>query len=252
MEITAEQLRVAASLEALRDAAVREPETRRVSNSKTVEFGGRTFDLTMVPGAVAGLKVTLQVNAFRSPSIDVLFVDPDTGAESWHVVAPMAVDQWGFREGGPVWGVDKRVASNSAVDDHRNALTKQAYKTGDGLPTLEEAAAARKAHAQAYEGVVDAMAHVRAAQVPTYLPRRSTALELPARTVEARRLSIVEACRLLKEKLGERYTPQVFQILSERFPDGVPEDRIEPLSAELVPEVRTDGAPVLRIAGGDS
>ena len=253
MEIQPEQLRVAASLEALRDAAIKEPETRRVSNTKTISFstskGVATYDLTMVPGVVAGLKVTVAENPFRSPALDVLFTDPDTGAETWHVVEPMKTDEWGFREGAPVIGDQMRTAAYSQVDRDRGDLTRQAYRTGDGLPTLEEAAKARKAHAQAFAGVVDAMADVKATQVPTFLPRRTTPLGLPERQVEARRLNTVEACKRLKDMLGAAYSPQVYAHVEAQFPEGVPEDQLDAVAALF-----TTAQPVannsLRIVGG--
>lgn len=251
MEIQPEQLRVAASLEALRDAAVREPEERRVSNTKTIPFGSRTYDLALVPGVVAGLKVTVVENPFRAPAIDVLFTDPDTGEATWHVVDPMKVDTWGYRDGAPVIGEQMRTAAYSEVDVMRSNLTRQAYKVGDGLPTLEEAAKARKAHAQAYQGQVDHMADVKATPVPTFLPRRTTPLELDQRRVEARRISVVEACKAIKARLGEAYTPQVFADVSAQWPDGVPEDQIDALCTQLAqPVVDNRSEPGLRIVGG--
>lgn len=230
MAITADQLRVPASLEALREGAVREPEQRRVENNRRVRFDGRVYDLSIVPGAVPGLKVTLQVNVFRSPDIDVQFVCPETGEESWHVVSPIKVDKWGFQEGGPVWGQDMRAAANSVVDDNRNRLLKAAYKVGDGLPTLDEAKAARKAHAQAFAGVVDPMADVKATPVPAFLPRRATELPLPQRQVEARRLTHVEAAQALLHQLGDAYRPQVYTHLVNTYPGGVPEPELSAIA----------------------
>jgi hypothetical protein len=231
MAILPEQLRVPASLQALRAGAVREPETRRVDNDMTVSYGGKTYDLRQVPGAVAGLKVTLQVNVFRAPAIDVRFVCPDTGAQSWHVVEPAQVTEWGFRVDGPVWGQDMRTAANSVVDDNRNALTRAAYKVGDGLPTLEEAARARKAHAQAFAGLVDPMADVQASPVPAYLPRRGTELALPERKVQAQLLNQVQALTILLQRMGSRYGPQVRDHVAATYPAGVPEDALDAIDA---------------------
>lgn len=252
MTIKADQLRVPASLEALREAAVREPEQRRVANDKTVSFGGRTYELTRVPGVVAGLKVTLQVNAFRAPAIDVEFVDPDTGEQTWHVVPPVETDALGYRAGSPVWGEEMRTAAYSDVDHARGDLLKRAYKVGDGLPSLQEAERLRKAHAQAYSGTVDPMADVKSTPVPAYLPRRNTELQMTERRVEARRLSVVEACKALRERLGAAYTPQVYAHVSATFGDaGVPEDQLDTLAAQLRGD--SDGDQdnnTLRLAGG--
>lgn len=253
MEITPEQLRVPASLEALRDAARYEPETRRVSNDRRITFGSpsRTFDLALVPGVIAGLKVTLQVNAFRAPAIDVLFTDADTGEQTWHVVEPMERDQWGFGPG-PEIGAEMRSAPHSEVDAARNRFTKEAY----GLPTVEQADKARKAHAQAYAGLVDAMADVHATPVPSYLPRRGTEHPLPARTIAAVMLSVVEACKRLKTMLGSAYSPQVYTWVAARFPDGVPEDQLDAICAQFTqPQAGADsgaatGAGGLRVVGG--
>lgn len=255
MEILPEQLRVAASLQALREAAVREPESRRVSNQKTITFGSpsRTYDLATVPGVAVGLKVFVAQNPFRAPAIDVQHVDIDTGAESWHVVEPIKVDEHGFRTGGPVWGEDMRTAAYSDVDKHRTELTREAYRTGDGLPTLDEAARARKAHAQAYAGVVDAMADVKATVVPTYLPRKATPLALPERKVEVRRLTVVQAAMELKQRLGEAYTPQVYADLSAEFgPAGVPEDQITTLAARYAAPATASTTDGLRVVGGSA
>lgn len=252
MAITADQLRVPASLEALREGAVREPEQRRVENNRSVRFDGRVYDLSNVPGAVPGLKVTLQVNVFRSPDIDVQFTCPDTGAQTWHVVSPTKTTEWGFRANGPVWGQDMRTAANTEVDDNRNRLLKAAYKVGDGLPTLDEAKAARKAHAQAFAGVVDPMADVKATPVPAYLPRRATELPLPQRQVEARRLNHVEAAQALRHKLGDAYTPQVYAHLVNTYPDGVPEPELATVAQLFTAPAADEAAPRhLRAVGDD-
>ena len=78
------------------------------------------------------------------------------------------------------------------------------------------------------------MADVRATPVPAYLPRRGTALDAPAlRTVQARVLSVVEACKALKGELGDAYTPQVYGWVSAKFPEGVPEDQLAGICAQF-------------------
>ena len=247
LQIRQEQLRVAASLEALREAAVTEPETRRVSNTRTVSYAGKTYDLALVPGTAPGLKVTVVSNPFRAPAIDVLFSDIDTGEQTWHVVDPMKVDEHGFREGAPVWGEEMRSAAYTEVDDTRNRLQREAYRVGDGLPTLKEAESARKTHQQAYAGMVDAFADLRATEVPTYIPRRATLIDMPQRRVQAQRITVVEACRQLKARLGAAYAPQIFSDLQAEFADGVPEDQLDALQARYAVQRDDEG---LRAAGG--
>ncbi len=249
LEIRQDQLRVGASLEALREAAVTEPETRRVSNTRTVSYAGKTYDLSLVPGTAPGLKVTVVSNPFRAPAIDVLFTDIDTGEQTWHVVEPLKVDEHGFREGAAVWGEDQRTAAYTDVDHTRNRLQREAYRVGDGLPTLKEAENARKTHQQAYAGVVDAFADIRATEVPTYIPKRATLIDLPQRQVQSRRITVVEACKLLRARLGAAYSPQVFGDLQAEFADGVPEDQLDALQARYVEHGRD---PLRAIGGGEA
>jgi hypothetical protein len=262
MSIAADQLRVPASLEVLRELVHGEPEDRRVSNEKTITFAGkgkgstsRTYDLSTVPGVLVGSKVKVVMNAYRAPAIDVRVVDVDTGEETWQTVPPMERDAYGFSTTATTIGEKFRTASNTLADDNRNQVTREAYRQpGEGLPTLEEAAKARKAHEQAYAGVVDAMAHVRATPVPAYLPRRGSELQMDeVHKVVAMRVTHVEAAMRLRERLGEAYSPQVYQHLVQHYPDSVPENELAAVADLFAPPVDEQRGTVvpLRAAGGD-
>lgn len=255
MRITPEQLRVPASLELLQDLVTHEPETRRVDNTMSISFRvkgwpAQDYDLSTVPGAVVGGRVTVAVNAYRAPSIDVRTVDADTGEEVWQTVPPIERNSAGFRVDAPVIGQEFRTAAYTPVDRERNRITQEAYRSpGEGLPSLEDAARARKAHQQAYAGLVDPMADVRATPVPSYLPRRGTALDTPAvRTMVPVQLPVVEACRRLKQMMGEAYTPQVYSFVADKFRDGVPEDLLPEIAAQFLQPAA--GATPLRAVGG--
>lgn len=227
MRITAEQLRLPASLDALRNAFTHEPERRQVKNDLSVTFAGRWFDIRRVPGVAVGQHVLVALNPFRAPAIDVRSIDTDTGEEYWHTVEPIATDAAGFALDAPVIGEGHAQTARHSQQDHERALAMQeAYRTGAHLPSQEEAAKARKAHAQAFGGRIDPMAHINATEVPAYLPRRSSTVDLPVRQVQAITLSHVEAAKRLRARMGETYTPQVFGHLQQHYPDGVPEDQL--------------------------
>lgn len=254
MGITADQLRVPAPVEVLRELVATEPVQRRVSNTMTLSYsikgqGSRDYDVSRIPGVLVGGKLTVVLNAYRAPAIDVRVVDADTGEESWQTVEPIERNEHGFAVGAAVLGQEPRTARNTVADNARNRITQEAYRTGDGLPSVDEAKRARKQHAQAYAGVVDAMADVRATPVPTYMPRRGTALDTgAARTVVARQLSPVEICKRLKDELGDEYRPEFYGWVNARFADGAPEDQFDAIAAQLK---RGDEAqPPLRAVGG--
>ena len=244
-------LRVAASLDALQEAATSRPHEARVDNTKRISFKGQRYNLSLVPGVIAGLKVTVQTNVFRAPAVDVQVTDTDTGEVTWQVVEPEALDEWGY-DGARVIGQGYQGVANSVLDDNRAMLKKEAYRTGAGLPTLAEADKARKAHAQPYAGVVQPLADVLATPVPTYLPRAATPIALPERKVEAKRMSVVAACLAIKARLAGAYTPQMYTTVAQQWPDGVPEDQIDALCTSLLAGAAPQAAPGagLRMLGG--
>lgn len=265
MTIGAEQLRVPASAEVLRELVTSEPEPRRVSNTMTLSFaprqgagngGQRHYDVAGVPGAVVGGKLLVCMNAYRAPAIDVAYTDAETGEQCWQTIAPIETNEAGFREDAPVIGETPRVAAHTVVDRNRNRVLREAYRAEgaplSALPSLEEAAKARKRHVQAYAGIVQPMADVHATPVPTYMPRRGTALETgPKREVEPLLLSVVQACARLRSMLGDAYTPAVYTWVAAKFADGVPEPQLEAICAQFAAPPQGDVEPGgLRAVGG--
>jgi hypothetical protein len=265
MTIGAEQLRVPASAEVLRELVTSEPVERRVSNTMKITFspragGGngtaRKYDVSGVPGAVVGGKVRAAMNAYRCPAIDVAFVDAETGEECWQTLAPIETNEAGFREDAPVIGETPRIAAHTEVDRNRGRVLREAYRAPgaplSALPSIEEAAKARKRHAQAYAGIVQPMADVHATPVPTYMPRRGTALETgPVREVAEVLLSVVQACKRLRDMLGDAYSPAVFTWVNAKFADGVPEAQLDAICAQFAAPPVDDAAPGgLRAVGG--
>jgi hypothetical protein len=265
MSISAEQLRVPASEEVLRELVTSEPLTPRVSNTMKVSFaprrgggngGARSYDVSGVPGAVVGGHVKVCMNAYRAPAIDVAYIDAETGDECWQTVAPIDTNEAGFRADAPVIGETPRTAAHTEVDRNRGRVLREAYRAPgaplSALPSLEEAAKARKRHAQAYAGIVQPMADVHATPVPTYMPRRGTALETgPVREVAEVLLSVVQACKRLRDMLGDAYSPAVFTWVSAKFADGVPETQLDAICAQFATPPAGDVAPGgLRAVGG--
>lgn len=258
MTITADQLRIAPSVEVMRELATTHPKGCRISNNLTISFvtrgfGRHDYDLRFLPGVMAGSKVEVVVNPFRMPAINVAYTDESTGERCWIVVEPIARDESGWREDAPVIGQELRSAPRSQVDHNRDEVMVAAF----GGANAEEAALRQEKNALVFDGRVDPFRRFVEAELPAYLPRRGTALETERRVVEASKLSVAEAAKRLKDALGEHYSPDVYKWLQTKFQDGVPEDQLDGLAKQFGP-TRTSpveapaATPALRIVGGAS
>jgi hypothetical protein len=257
MHINNAQLRIAPPLALMRDLATSKEETRRVDNTMQVSFavkghGSQAYDVRYVPGVLVGQAVTVVVNAYRAPAIDVRYTDAETGELRWMCVEPIARDAAGFNVNAAVIGEEYKAPPLTLADTQRTELAKQAY----GVQTLEQADKARKLNQQAYAGV-NAMAAIEATQMPTYMPRAGTVLETEKRAVASQMISVPAAAKRIKALAGERYTPQTFAWLQAKFgTTGVPDDQVEAIAERLglvADQSEATGSDVpsgLRVVGG--
>ena len=265
LTITAEQLRLAPALDVMRELVTSRPVQRRVSNNLTVAFavkgyGSQDYDVRYVPGVLAGSKVDVVLSPYRVPAIDVGYADGVAGEQRWITVEPNARGEDGRLESAPVIGEELRAAHRGLLEHNRDAVLQRAY---GGDPLVQQAAAAgatkaeraeaaakaQEAGALVFGGTVDPFRRAAEAALPAFLPKRGTALDAPLRAVEPARLSVVEACKRIRDGLGrigstDAYDPQaVYPWLVQRFGDaGVPEDQIEAICAQIAQTAAGDGA----------
>jgi transposase InsO family protein len=278
MRITAGQLRVAPAPEVLRELCHTEPKTRRVSNNLTVSFvptkrdKACEYDVRHVPGIRAGDVCKVVVNAYRAPSIDVAYIDADTGEELWMEVAPQAYNEAGFLVDAPMIGVDMRTPHRGILEHARDGMLLAAY--GSEVPAeatthterIAAAAAAKEAGKLVFGGTVDPFKRVADAQLPTYMSKRGVPLDIPqTRQVAVARLNVAEACTRIRdgvERLGyvQAYdAATVYPWIASKYGDeGMPEDQVEPMCNQLIATLLQANAPAdtqaerapLRAVGG--
>lgn len=257
MKITADQLRLAPAAALCRELATTAPEERTVSAKLQVSFRGALFDVSVVPHIQNGDKALVCRNPWRPEAAQVVSVDAD-GREVFYVVEPVLQDEHGFDQGSPVIG------ENYAR--HADTPAQRAAKTIEKLlmdePTLEGAAAARKAKRLGFGGRVKPWKHMEegAAQAPAYLPRRGSELETPlpgivarrssldvpaAMIVEAETLSTIQAAGRLRD-LVPGWSTEHYRALARDYPQGIMESEL-PALAE-----RFNGLPKVAAVGGAS
>lgn len=231
MSIRADQLIKAPSIEVCRELAVAAPESRKVSPKLSVSFRGREYDVSTVLGVMVHEKLMITRNPWRDNAAQVVLIGED-GREVFHVVSEIVKDEFGFRESAAMIGEEfKRHADTPA----QTAL-KKIEQIVTGTDSQVAAEAARKAKALPFGGQFDPYKHITDAELTTYLPRRGTAHDLVAPKVELPPLSLVEAAKQIKPKVeasGGEWTADRFRWLQQRYPDGVPQEQLDTIVAEL-------------------
>lgn len=172
--ITADQLRLAPSVELMRELVTGGEQTRKVDGElmisfKAAGFGSNAYWLASVPGVKPRDTVRVVVNPYRAPAIDVLMTATD-GTETAYTVEPAQRDDAGFFTHGNVWGEEYRALPKSDAERQLERIYTAAY----GVPTRAEAEQERKARKDAYDGALNPFADFDAVPVPTYLPKRGT------------------------------------------------------------------------------
>ncbi len=242
MTIQTEQLRIAPTPELCRELLTHTPVERKVTDKLRVEFKGPEYDVSGVPRVMVGEKIMVTYSPYQANAILVVDTDAE-GKELLHIAPLVAKGEDGFSQGehSNVVGEDWRRHADTQADLHRKEVELLAMQAS----TLEEAAAKRKAKAVPFGGQYDPEKHIVEATLPTFIPRRGTALQAGARVAQAapELLTHFEAAKALAAR-GVPMSPELVGSLKSLHPDGVPEAELDALVARLT--VRAS----LRVVGG--
>ncbi|MNF88000.1 hypothetical protein D3C84_704810 [compost metagenome] len=160
------------------------------------------------------------------------------------------MDEFGFAETSATIGETYKRHAETPAQLSRKVLEQIAT----GTTNQADAEAARKAKAVPFGGLIDPHKHVNDTVLPAYMPRRGTSLHVNVPTVELVPLSHVEAAKLLRPRLGNLWTAETFGWLQQRYPEGVPEEQLDAVEAELKRPVEVMRKPfslVLAAVGGE-
>lgn len=245
--IRADQLRIAPSQELCSTLLRTKPEARQVQGNLMVKyavkgFGPAFYSVAHVPNVRVGEQIEVCLNPYHAPSIYAVIKD-EHGVEQHIACEPAGRDAAGFLVDAPVIGQQFRAAPDTDVDTNRKALAKEAY----GADTQAEVDEARRKKEPAFGGAVDPITYLEDQHTVSYMRRRGTELDVPAAAqVDARPLSIVQALKYLKGRLGT-LDAQQNAWLREHYPEGVPESDLESLVAELRGDTAAPSRPGLSV-----
>lgn len=226
--ISADQLRIPPGAEVLRELAVSQPESRKVSTTLTVSYRGREFDVSHVPGVMVGEKLMVTRNPWRDEDTAQVLLSDSDGRDVYHVVDALTRDQFGFRADSAVIG--------ETYTQHADTPAQTASKRIEQLVTetssQTEAEAAKKSKKVPFGGRVDPYKTVDETPLPTYLPRAGTDHDLVAPRIELPPLTHIQATKQLRAQFSD-WSARHYEWLQAEYPSGVPADGLDQVAAQL-------------------
>jgi transposase InsO family protein len=234
--ITAEQLRLSPGREVCQQLMYSKPQTRVVDGELKVSFKVKGYEqcfysLEHVEGVRNGDQVLVSVNPYRAPSIWVHREDAN-GKKFFVECEPIAYDRAGLRVDAKAFGEGYDALKDTADETARKDINEAAW----GKRDERQARSVRDKGAVAFGGKIDAFAdlHQRKDQLPTYLPRRGTEMNVPGSVqIEVRPLDHVTAMKEIRARLTRPLTPEDNAHVRAWFPDGVPEADLDALVLRL-------------------
>lgn len=228
--ITEEQLIVAPPPNVLRELSYSAPEPRTVSPLLTIDFKGKEYSVKSVPGVEVKEKVLVTINPWRDDgSIQLIMVNAQ-GQKIIHVLEPIKKDDFGFPIDSPVIGSEYKRHADSAIDTNRKAVERLVMDAA----TDEEAKQNRKGKKVPFAGRIDPMKNITDTVLPDYIPKRGTASDLIAPTVELKPLTHVAAAKkLAANPAGFWNGREHMEWLKQRYPNGVPETELGSIAQQL-------------------
>jgi len=185
------------------------------------------YDVAHLPNIYPKAIVLVQALVYGDREALVNVVDR-MGEESTHVVIPIAFDAFsGFRLDAAVIGEEMKSQPDTIIDKAGKAACAAAFP---GM-TQEEIKKAKDKNTVPFNGEIDAHSHLQNVNLPGYMRRPGSEMNVPDHVhVEARPLSITEACKRLVTALGAPADGvSYYTLVSDWYPDGVPEDEFNAL-----------------------
>jgi len=181
------------------------------------------------------------VNPFDPASLFAVITDPGQ-RETLIPLERVELNEHGFQADGAHIGREFKQHADTILETNRKAIER--FTTG--TDTDEAAEAARKAKQLPFGAKLDAYKYLDNLPNVEMLPRRGTALDVATRASAApeRKLSGFEAAAELSRR-GLQMDIDKNRLVSQWFPDGVPESELDALQQRLT--VRAG----LRVVGGE-
>lgn len=250
--IRAEQLRVPPAEDILRTLPTSRIETRVVEGDLAISYAparlkGARYNVAGVPGVWVGATVEVSLNPYERSDNGIQYVRVralDTGENTWTSCAPLAIGLDGTRIDAPEFGSEYSSLGDTLVDTNRKALLKTTYDAD----TLGEARQRKFGKTPAFMGELDAFAPEARVNLPSFLPKRGTQLNVPSPVqLEMKPYTHLETMKWVVGRIGRGITAEENAWVRETWPAGVPQDELETVLARL--QGMEEKAPVAAAGG---
>lgn len=197
---------------------MRNAEDRKVDSSLTVSCRNRLYSVAGMVGIRPAMTVKVQP-ILVSPDNKILVSYMYDGELIEDERLPLEMDEAGFRMDAPVFGVEFKRNADTVQDKARKEL--KALIGDDGVPFIETT-----------EGRgIRALDAIAPSDDSLVIPKVGRPLKVAPRP--ARRYSLVEASRFIRDRLG-RFDVNIRQMIIDRFPDGPTDEELETICSELM------------------
>ena len=197
---------------------MRNAEDRKVDSSLTVSCRNRLYSVAGRVGIRPAMTVKVQP-ILVSPDNKILVSYMYDGELIEDERLPLEMDEAGFRMDAPVFGVEFKRNADTVQDKARKEL--KALIGDDGVPFIEST-----------EGRgIRALDAIAPSDDSLVMPKVGRPLKVAPHP--ARRYSLVEASRFIRDRLG-RFDVNIRQMIIDRFPDGPTDEELETICSELM------------------
>lgn len=215
------------------------PQERKVGEGLRITYKGhgfkesRTYSVKHIPHIKVGEDVTVLLNPYRSPNIDIEITDYKGGITLYECV-PLKEVADGFFEEDQVFGEGMASMPDTVTDIERKNMMLEAH----GTKTIEEAEKEAKKNPQLFNGRLDPSTHIN-----EYLKEKENIISIPKRGTEHKlqapkqileKISIAEACKRLKADMGDQYPKDTYAYLSNHYPDGIDPMQMDNIKRQLI------------------
>lgn len=234
LDITAAQLRFLPAVETCRALLEGKTATRKVNGLQITfkhpqaEFT-QAYDLSGCDGVCDGDMVEISPLLYGRCAV-IVKVSRFDGEPVEYVREPIEVDARGFPVEAPVWGEGYQSKPDTDSDVRAKELDRIAYPDRD----LKQITRAKDKNEVPFGGTVDAFSHLQKIDMPAYLAKRGTDLNVPNRIeVEIKPLNHIQVAMKLSDIFGRPPTSIENTQLREWYPDGVLEELLQAVADRL-------------------